>query len=91
MRAVNWCFSVKNRAFKKLAEFILKKAKAEKFFHMFLHRESLPQMDELNSVLFTQMQNAVLPTAACIQTFFSNPSVAFFDVFDKDYKGEPIV
>lgn len=92
MRQVNWCFSVKNNAFKRFAHFVLKKAKAEKFWYMFLHRDTLAETDELNPVLFAQYETAIVPTAKLIEQFFETTvSEQLFDAFDKDYKGVPLV
>ncbi len=94
MKRVNGCFSVPLRSFHALARVVLKKLHADKFESMFLHFKDNEDCSALNPTLQTQLENAVENTAQTIQTFFNaiddadNP---VFDVFDKDYKGEPLV
>ena len=94
MKRVNGCFSVPLRSFHALARAVLKKLKADKFESMFLHFKDDEACTALNPTLGLQLENAVDSTAQTVQAFFNaicdtdNP---VFDVFDKDYKGEPLV
>lgn len=91
MKTVNGLFSIKSKAWQKFAGWVLKRAKGEKFFGMFLHIENLPETDALNPILYDKYARAIAPTAELIQTFLNEkPFVEFFDAFDKTYEGEPI-
>lgn len=92
MRTVNGLFSIHSRAWQKFAGWVLKKVNGEKFFAMFLHIDGLKETDALNPVLTEYLEKTIPQAVTLITEFFQpKPNVAFFDAFDKDYKGEPIL
>lgn len=94
MRTVNGLFSSPLRSFHALARVVLKKLHAEKFESMFLHFKNDAACDALNPTLQTQLQNAIMPTAKLLQTYFQAIETAdngeHYTIFDKDYKGESL-
>lgn len=93
MRFINGLFSVNSKAFHRLAHWVLKKKNMQNGYgSMFLHFTDHPDCNELNPVLFKNLENAIEPTATVVAQFFTKDiSEDFFGIFDKDYKGESLL
>jgi len=72
MRKINEMFACKCEAFHALAHGILKIAKMdEKFGDMFLHKKDDPRCDDLNPVLYQDLEAAIPKAAALIEDYFT--------------------
>lgn len=93
MRVVNGFFSSPSKLFHKFAHFFLKKVGAEeKFGGMFLFFDDDAACDKLNPVLEECLRSAVEETAKTVENFFAPDTLdEYFNIFDKDYKGESLL